>query len=176
MGGMCGDLVAGIIDPTDVVIGPHGQVTLPFVRQQLKKPHTFVTDYDKDNVLNSVPANSLSSHDYDYHLKKQHKLLGVGTLDLPAAVWAAERFKLLHRPTVWAEMTAKCGAATIDEYAMMYVHFTRMMANNPNATIIEIQNIINGQLIDELLKLNFSINPQGYKLYQQWLTINLKKD
>ena len=108
-GGTAGDIVSLIIDPAE----------LSRDRQRLKKPHLFASDAEKDNFLDTAPWASVPSHDFEYHQRRQHEILAIVCRTKPNALWAAERFKSMHRPHVWEEMTQHCGAADVETYAQM---------------------------------------------------------
>jgi hypothetical protein len=164
MGGTCGDLVTAMIDSTDVTL-TDGSIKFPSDRIRLKKPHTFASDNEKDLVVESSVYRSISSHDYDYHLRKGHKILSVGIDNTAAATWCAERFKNLHKPHVWKEMSLRCGANTIEEYAQMYMDFTNMVKTNPNATVISINDILTGNLLTTFIELGIETDSNASALY-----------
>lgn len=171
MGGTAGDLVSAVIDSTDVKVN-NGSIELPIERTLLKKPHTFNNDYEKDVVINSTIYRSISSHDYEYHQQRNHKILCIGIDDMPSAIWAAVRFKNLHRPLVWEEMTQKCGANSIEEYAQMYIDFTNMVRQNPQVKIINITDIITGRLLEALSEMGVQTDPRASELYNAWTETN----
>ena len=171
MGGTCGDLVTAMIDSTDVTL-TNGSIDFPFTRMQLKKPHTFASDNEKDLVIQSSEYRSISSHDYDYHLRKEHKILSVGIDNTAAATWSAVRFKNLHKPHIWKEMSIRCGATTIEEYAQMYIDFTSMVRTNPNATVISINDILTGNLLNTLSELGIETDSNAPALYNAWIETN----
>ena len=115
-------------------------------------------------------TGSVVSHDYEYHIRKNHKLLCIGVFDRASALWAATRFKQLHQLHVWEEMCNKCGANTIEEYAQMYIDYSNMIVENEQNRLIDLRTIINGSLIETLKTLGFKINATAVELYDIWLT------
>jgi hypothetical protein len=88
--------------------------------------------------------------------------------DFTIAMWAADRFRNLHRPHVWQEMQSKCGASTIEEYAQMLIDYSNMVVHNTDC-IVKLEDIRNGQAIDALKKLG--INNPRKNLYLNWLDL-----
>lgn len=171
MGGTAGDLVTAVIDSTDVKVN-NGSIELPIARALLKKPHTFNNEYEKDAVVESTVYRSISSHDYEYHQHRGHELLCIGIDDMPSAIWAAVRFKNLHRPQVWAEMTQKCGADSIEEYAQMYIDFTNMVRQNPRVRILNITDILTGKLLEVLAEMGILTDRRAKEIYTAWTETN----
>ncbi len=168
-GGTCGDLITALIDPTDAVIRPNGSVMHIPERVRLKKPHLFSDDTEKDQYLQSVTHSSVSSHDTDYHIKRQHSFVTVGIRDFSVAVWAATRFKSLHRAEVWAEMQTRCGANSIEDYAQIMMDYTAMVANH-GCDIVHLESIINGCAIQEVEHIiNRPVIPEAEIFYKNWL-------
>ena len=155
-GGTAGDIISNIVDP--------GEMSLD--RQRLKKPHLFSCDEEKDQYIDSSTWGSLPSHDFKYHQSRQHSILGICCRDTPTALWAATRFKALHRPHVWEEMSRACGANTIEQYAQMIIDFGNMIANYTN-NVLYLDRIIAGHAVVDLLKLNMPVT--GKDLYTDWL-------
>jgi len=155
-GGTAGDIVARIIDNQE----------LSKDRQRLKKPHLFFSDKEKDQYINDSAWASLPSHDFEYHQSRQHKILGVCCRDMPSALWAADRFKVQHRPHVWEEMSRACGANTIEQYAQMIIDFGNMIANYTN-NVLYLDRIIAGHAVADLLDLDMPVT--GKDLYTEWL-------
>jgi len=172
MGGTAGDLVTALLDSRGVVMGPFS-AEVPAHRTQLKKPHMFYNDSQKDSMLSSIDG-VVSSHDYDYHLRRGHKIIIVTVTDMDSAMWAATRFKDLHRNHVWAEMSAKCGAETIEQYAQMYLDFSIYAIENQNALTINLNDILNGNLLNCLRELNIPVSANAQELYNIWLNKETK--
>jgi hypothetical protein len=166
MGGACGDLVASVIDSVGTELNSNGTLLIPKDRAWLKKPHLFVDDVEKDQYISEVTAKSISSHDYYYHVRKKHDIICIGIFDKPSALWAAVRFKELHRPEVWEKMTDSCGAETIDDYANMYLHTTTKMTKLNQPKVIDLADILKGNLITVLKQ--YTDNSLNVDLYNQW--------
>jgi hypothetical protein len=168
-GGTCGDLLSALIDPTDVEL-EFGAISHVMERQRLKKPHTFANHEEKDQYIVSIAEKYLSipSHDLDYHVQRGHKFISITVQDFKVAMWAAQRFKKLHRPQVWQEMQTKCGAGTIEDYAQMLIHYSNMVATHTD-NIVKLEDIQNGLALDSLKKLG--INVLSKNLYQNWLDL-----
>jgi len=109
---------------------------------------------------------SVSSHDFNYHLSRTHKILGVVCRHFSNALWAASRFKKLHRPHVWEEMTAFCGADTEEAYAQAIMDFGNMVVTY-TTNIVYLDEILNGHAIEKLQALGYQTDEQTYK---KWLT------
>jgi hypothetical protein len=168
-GGTCGDLLSAMIDPTDVEL-EFGAISHVMERQRLKKPHTFANHEEKDQYIVTIAKQYLSipSHDLDYHVSRSHKFIAITVQDLSIAVWAANRFRSMHRPHVWEEMQSNCGASTIEDYAQMLIHYSNMVVNHTE-NIVKLEDILAGQAIDSLEKLG--INNLDKNLYQTWLAL-----
>lgn len=159
VGGTAGDIITKILDPRDLTLE----------RQKLKKPHVFKTDLEKDLFLETTEYISIPSHDFAYHCSRGHKLLGIVCRDMPTALWAANRFKQLHRPHVWKEMTTFCGADTSEAYAKMILDFGNMLASYTN-NVLYLDDIINGHAVDRLKELGYQV--PGKDIYKKWLIEN----
>lgn len=155
-GGTAGDIVARIIDNQE----------LSKDRQQLKKPHSFSSNKEKDQYIADSIWGSLPSHDFEYHQLRQHNILGIRCRDTPSALWAANRFKAMHRPHVWEEMSRVCGATTIEQYAQMIIDFGNMIANYTD-NVLYLDRIIAGHAVADLLDLGAPVT--GKDLYTEWL-------
>jgi hypothetical protein len=168
-GGTCGDLISALIDPTAAVF-QNSTVLHDINRQRLKKPHKFNNSEEKDQFIDTISTEYLSipSHDLEYHIAKNHKFIAITVQNFDIAMWAAERFRSLHRPHVWEEMQSKCGATTIEEYAQMLINYSNMVVHNTDC-IVKLEDIRNGQAIDALKKLG--INIPNKNLYQTWLDL-----
>jgi len=167
MGGTCGDLICVLFDSIDAEIY-HNRVSLTLERQRLKKPHTFYNDEEKDQYLENISKiyKSIPSHDIEYHIRRQHEFIGIAVDEFKTALWAARRFKKLHKPQVWKEMQSACGAKTVEEYAQMMLDYSYMIKEQ-TSKIILLEEIISGQAIEKLQSL---VNKQlNCDFYQQWL-------
>ena len=168
MGGTCGDLISALIDPTDAIMNGC-KLSLSVDRQRLKKPHLFSNDADKDVYLEQVLTKykSIPSHDLDYHVRKKHEFIGIIVETFDTAMWAATRFKDMHREHVWQEMQKSCGADTIEKYAQMTIDYGNMMLQYTQRTIT-LESIRHGTAIDRLAE--YIDEPIDQTLYHTWLT------
>jgi hypothetical protein len=157
-GGTAGDIISRIIDPRELSVD----------RQRLKKPYLFSSSEEKDQYIKNSIWDSLPSHDFDYHRAQHHKILGIQCRDMQSAMWAATRFKNIHRPHVWEEMSRACGATNIEQYAQMIIDFGNMIANYTN-NVLYLDRIISGYAIADLLDLDVSVTVTGKDLYMSWL-------
>lgn len=160
MGGTAGDLISLMLDPTE----------LSNERMRLKKPHLFSDDSEKDNFLVTAQWRSLPSHDFEYHRRRSHPLLGIVCRDSRSAIWAATRFKSLHRPHVWEEMSKFCGADDINGYAKAILDFGSMLNQYPRGSILYLDRILTGHACEDLSALGFHV--VGNDVYQKWLAVN----
>jgi hypothetical protein len=167
MGGTCGDITTAVIDPAEAQLR-NGAVLLNAERSRLKKPHTFESNLSKDQYVNEIGLvyNSISSHDLNYHIKKQHNFIGIVVNDAKVALWAAERFKNLHRPHVWQEMQNYCGANSVQDYAQNMIDFGNLVRQHTDQ-IIQVERIMQGKLVEDLATLN--VGTAGKEFYQAWL-------
>lgn len=166
-GGTCGDLVCAMIDPTEAVLLDK-TIKHASDRVRLKKPHLFEGDDDKHTYLKSMSMiyQSIPSHDLDYHLRCEHDFIAVVVKDFAVALWAAERFKTLHKPTVWQEMQQMCGATSTQDYAQILIDYSSMVSIKTKK-IIRLERILRGhagQDLSCLLQKNIDCC-----LYDQWL-------
>jgi hypothetical protein len=159
VGGTAGDIITQILDPSDLTLD----------RQRLKKPHLFKNNNEKDLFLKTTSFASIPSHDFAYHYDCNHEILGIVCRDFANAMWASQRFKKLHRPHVWKEMTAFCGADTEEAYAQAIMDFGNMVANYTN-NVIYLDEILKGNAVDRLQTLGYQV--PGLEKYKQWLTFN----
>ena len=168
-GGTCGDLISALIDSTDTEF-EFGSISHVLVRQRLKKPHTFASNEEKDQYIIDISTKYLSipSHDLDYHVLRDHKFIAITVQDFAVAMWAANRFRSMHRPHVWEEMQSKCGASTVEDYAQMLIHYANMVVNH-TGNIVKLEDILAGQAINSLEKLG--IDNLDKNLYQHWLDL-----
>ena len=168
-GGTCGDLVSALIDPRGAELRPNGTVLHVPERVRLKKPHLFADDVEKDQYLESVAYDSISSHDSEYHIKRNHPFLSVSVQDFETALWAAGRFKSLHREHVWAEMQSKCGANSVEEYAQMMIDHTNMVAQS-GCNIVKLESILQGSVIDDIQSfIGRPVIPSAVEFYKNWM-------
>ena len=162
-GGTCGDMISAILDPAGADF-KNTTVMLVQDRTRLKKPHLFESDTEKDQYLIEAEKKyqSIPSHDLDYHIRRGHDFVGITVQDKTVALWAAERFKKLHRAHVWKEMTAACGADTVEGYAQMMIDFSNLVIQHTNK-IITLESIKAGTVLQNQLLSTVNKN-----LYQNW--------
>lgn len=167
MGGTCGDLVTMLYDSSNGQV-TENKIILSKDRGKLKKPHLFKNNSEKDQYLIEISKyyNSIPSHDLAYHIERKHEFIGITVDDFKVALWAAERFKQLHRPHVWEEMTQACGATTIEQYAEMYIHFSNLIKQHTD-NIIKLEDIVNKRLLDVITIENYNRS-----IYTNWLINN----
>lgn len=168
MGGTCGDLVSALIDVTGVEL--QGSTVQHITqRARLKKPHLFKDDAEKDLYIEMAGEfGSISSHDLDYHLRRQHEFLAVIVNDQSTANWAAERFQTLHRPQVWKEVSTAMGIQSYQDYAQMMLDYSAMVANHTRF-VVKLQNILEGHAVEDLESLGIAVTPQACDFYHKWL-------
>ena len=173
-GGTCGDLITAMIDCRDAKFDSTSVIHNK-QRQQLKKPLTFANDEGKDVYLQQISKqyNSIPSHDLDYHVKRKHQFISITVEDPTVALWAATRFKRLHRPHVWEEMQRACGSDTIEDYAQILIHYSNMVKLYTDR-IITLESIRHGNAISELEKLlHNKLTNAGKNVYQTWLRLQM---
>ena len=168
MGGCCGDIITGLIDTKGISIASSKCVILK-ERSKLKRSFEFDNTAEKDVYIASACRywNSLPSHDADYHMQNNHTYIGILCSDLEIALWAATRFRGLHRDSVWERMSKASGAKTIEEYAQLIIDFSSMIKTGTHKTI-ELKDIVNGHAIDKL-KLLTNVDSSASIMYDQWL-------
>jgi glycerol kinase len=174
-GGTCGDLVSAIIDSRGAALNSNGTALLPQQRTKLKKPHMFETDASKDQymqmIFDDVDVISITSHDLAYHLTRHHQIIGITVQQFDIALWAAKRFKNLHRAHVWQEMQSQCGASTVEEYAQTLINYSSMISEKTDK-IIGLEDVVSGQAISALQHvLKIDVDTAGKDFYQSWLNI-----
>lgn len=168
MGGTCGDLVTALIDPRDSMLQG---TTVQHVaeRTRLKKPHEFALSTDKDCYMRTLRWHSIPSHDLDYHLSRQHQIIGIQIKSLAAALWAARRFQNLHHPRVWQQMQERCGAKDTDHYAVIMMDFGSWVAQKV-ARCIDLECILEGRADHELaVRFGIDVSLSARELYRSWL-------
>jgi hypothetical protein len=167
-GGACGDVITALFDNTGAYYRGN-TVMIDADRSRLKKPHEFANNIDKDQYLVEMATKyqSIPSHDLAYHALRQHKFIGVTVHDWAVALWAAQRFKDLHRPHVWAEMAAACGADTVEDYAQMMLDFSNLIVQHTNK-IVTLESIRAGTALQNPILENANTN-----FYNTWLQLQL---
>jgi len=174
MGGTAGDLVASMIDWQDSRLEMlQDRMELPLHRQQLKKPHTFASDEEKDQYVREMSQRyrSLPSHDLDYHLKRQHRVIGIAVETPEMAQKAALRFKRSHRARVWESVCQGFGIETTRQYADLVLNYSSVIKEKVNV-VITMEDIINGNLLRDLSS-NFGIgfSQKDIHRYNTWMNL-----
>jgi hypothetical protein len=173
MGGTYGDMVAGLINEdlkTDFiwqVARPNEEVS------KLKKPHTFGSDQEKDEYINSISSEykCILSHDQDYHFKRGHNVLGIVVTTMKSALRCAKRFRAAHRAHVWKEMMDRCGAKTIEEYAEMMLHYSSAIEKQ-SKWIISTDEIQDGRVLERITQITGkSLTKSTQNSYKNWRMI-----
>jgi hypothetical protein len=171
-GGSCGDLITAMIDNRDSTFYSKA-VMHDKQRQRLKKPLAFANDEEKDVYIQQISEQykSIPSHDLDYHVKRKHNFISITVEDPKVALWAATRFKNLHRPHVWQEMQQACGAATVKDYAQILMHYSNMVRQHTDK-VISLESIHKGRAIQELESvLSIRVDQPRQNLYRNWLLL-----
>lgn len=165
-GGTCGDVITALFDSTDTSYRAN-TVMIGADRSRFKKPHTFVNDEEKDQCLAEMTTKyqSIPSHDLDYHIRRQHEFIGITVQNWDMALWAAQRFKNLHRPHVWAEMTKSCGAKSIEDYAQIMIDFSNLVVQHTDK-IVTLESIRAGTALQNLVLQNTDKD-----FYKIWLDL-----
>ena len=166
-GGTCGDLITALIDSRGAYFKGKAMM-FDLERMQLKKPHMFNSHTEKDQYIAnmSVKYQSIPSHDLDYHVQGKHAMIGITVQDMDTALWAAERFKQLHRPHVWLEMQTACGANSVGDYAQIMIDFSNQLQQHTDRTV-SLESIRAGTVLDQLGQLT-TLSPTSKNLYQNW--------
>lgn len=165
-GGTCGDVITALFDSTGTSYRGN-TVMIDADRSRLKKPHEFATNESKDQYLEEMATKyqSIPSHDLAYHALRQHEFIGITVRDWAVALWAAQRFKDLHRPHVWAEMVAACGADTVEDYAQMMLDFSNLIVQHTNK-IVTLESVCAGTALQNPILENTDNN-----FYNTWLKL-----
>ncbi len=168
-GGTCGDLISALIDTKDVKFRQTA-ILHSKERMRLKKPHLFADDKEKDDFIENISKEycSIPSHDLNYHMGRRHKFIGITVEDFQIAVWAAKRFKRLHKTEVWESMMSHCGAKTIEDYAQVLLDFSNLICQH-TTRLVKLEDIVNGNAI---MSLNvIGITNCDKNLYTNWLDL-----
>jgi hypothetical protein len=169
-GGACGDLITALIDPRDTQVNQKS-MQLSQLRQRLKKPHLFANKHEKDQYINLIRNHYLSipSHDFEYHKQNNHDIIAIDVDTDDAALWASNRFKQLHRASVWQQMTTVCSANSVESYAQAMKDFSKMAALHARHSI-KLTDIINGNAMTVLATWpGLVINSDANNIYCKWL-------
>lgn len=173
-GGTCGDLITALIDASNIKFDFFLKTLIHDpTRSQLKKPHLFSSNEDKDSYLQDISKqyNSVPSHDLEYHTLRGHLFISITVEDFDTALWAAQRFKDCHRAHVWEEMINKCGAKSVKDYAQILIDFSRLVRQHTDK-IVKLEDIKNGNVIEPLEKIiNHSLPQKNRNIYRNWLDI-----
>lgn len=171
-GGACGDLISALIDPRDAEF-QHTAVKHHVDRVKLKKHFLFANDQEKDLYIEQVgnKYSSISSHDLEYHIRQQHSFISIVTNDLNTATLAANRFKQLHRPQVWEELTKMLMINTVADYAQMIIDYSNMVKNYSD-NLIKLEDIFNGHAIHQVENiLGYQLEETNKNFYSTWLSL-----
>lgn len=172
MGGCCGDLVTALIDHTNVgLYVAFRTIRLSPQRQRLKKPHEFVDNHAKDNYLSDISRTykSVPSHDIEYHACRKHSFVGIAVTDASTALWAAHRFRNVHRPAVWHSVMQACGIQHVEQYAQLLLDYGSMICNRTDH-LIDVGAIRHGELLPQLeLILGRDLDQAARNCYRNWL-------
>lgn len=169
-GGTCGHVLAAIIDSTNCELSKTA-VRMPAERCRLNKPHTFLNDLEKTQYVQNISLvyNSLPSHDLTYHVSAGQDFITVTVNKFNTALWAAERFKQLHRPNVWEEMQQFCGANDVAGYAKTLIDYSNMVKTHTKK-IVTLERILSGYAVEDLA--NYVESPElDNNFYQEWLKL-----
>ena len=172
MGGCCGDLACALIDPTQASFNTlAGSVILPPERQRLKKHFLFPNDQHKDNYLEkmSMMYDSVPSHDLDYHVRREHRFIGILVRDHTTALWAATRFKHIHRPSVWESVQKSHSIYNVKQYAQMMLDYSNLLFDCTDI-VVDLKDIVQGRaltVMSELTGHTFDIHAEDF--YNNWL-------
>jgi len=168
-GGTCGDIITAMLDSRDAKF-TNKSVWVDPDRSRLKKPHGFTSSLDKDQYITdmSLLYNSIPSHDLSYHAQNKHPFISITVNDFSLAVWAAERFKKLHRPHVWAEMCQVCGASSIEEYAQILLDYSTLVKQHTDK-LIALERIMTGHAVEDLAQ--FTKHNLDNSFYEQWIKL-----
>lgn len=175
MGGMFGDLLVGTIDSTNATF-KNLKIQHVTDRSKLKKPHNFVSTYEKDTYLTEIftQYKSIPSHDLDYHITSKHRFLGITVSDRKLAINAAARFQYLHAPHVWEEMRRNCGANSIDEYADQMLEYSKLIKQHTDL-IMPLEDIYNGRAVKTLNSFGITIGRREKNFYVNGLDYVLNR-
>jgi len=168
-GGTCGDLITGIIDSKNTRLF-ETRIEHDAARMRLKKPHKFSSFEEKNSYLVDIATQykSIPSHDLDYHSQQSHAFIGITVKDKRCALWAAERFKNMHRSQVWEEMSRFSGAKTVEDYAQLLLDYSNLVETK-TPMIIKLESIIAGDVLDDLKQIvNTTLDND---LYSNWLKV-----
>ena len=167
-GGACGDLLTALIDSSDAQF-QQSTILHSGERTKLKKPFLFADDFEKDTYISIISEKyqSVPSHDIEYHINRNHEFIGITVDNRHVALWAANRFKSLHRPHVWDEMSRACGAQNVDDYAQILIDYSTLVRSHTKK-IVALEDIVHGDAIARLANLDIDAS-NNVEFYKQWL-------
>lgn len=172
--GTCGDLVTALIDSAGTRFNwPLKTVVHLPERCRLEKPTQFANDTEKDHYVGTVSQKyfSISSHNIDYHVRRQHDFIGITVNDSKVALQAADRFRRCHRPHVWKEMQRQCGAKSVEDYAQILIDFSNRIVMHTDK-IVKLEDIHDGSVIPALENiLGHNLEKNKLNFYRNWLDL-----
>lgn len=172
MGGSCGDFLTSLLDNTDTEIDYKlKRMFIPQERCGFKKPHLFQNDEEKIEYMEKtfLKYKSIPSHDSAWHIRQNHKFIGIKVSNPNTAKWAADRFKNLHRPHVWEEMKNITGTNTVEGYSELLLNYGSTIEKYAS-TIVDLDDILNGLILEKLPSMGYSLS-KGYKeLFKQYIS------
>ena len=172
-GGTCGDLLTAFFDTSKAKVDPNGSVLHDKHRTLLKKPHA-TCELEKIKFLQQCQYLSVPSHSLQFHVDHAHDFYSVSVDSKADALWAAARFRDLHKPHVWLEMCQACGVDSIDGYAQTLLDYSNMVAHYTNK-IVKLEYILDGSALDKISNIcDCELDPEAAKFYSDWLNINEK--
>lgn len=172
MGGCCGDLVSALIDPTGARLNTLNRtVDHCSERQRLKKHALFADDTAKDNYLQAMSSLYLSvpSHDLEYHVRRQHRFIGILVRDSATALWAARRFKQAHRLEVWQSIKKSHSIDYVEQYAQLMLDYSNLLLTCTDL-VIDLEDIVRDRALSVLAALtNRTLGICAETFYNDWL-------
>lgn len=170
LGGTGGDIVVATIDSTGCSLNQNS-VVYDSQRQHLKKSWQFSNDAGKLQYLNHIKQSyrSIPSHDTNFHINHGHDFIAVVVANQSTALWASNRFKNLHRPEVWKEMSSINQADTVEKYAHDILDWSTWIQSYTNK-IIFLEDILDGCIEQKLCSIIHTDNIDS-KFYHQWLQV-----
>lgn len=173
MGGSCGDLVTALLDTADAKFDKENKrVLLNPQRCKLKKPHLFANNKEKEHFLENIfqTYNSIPSHDLEWHIQRTDPFLGIKVSSRQTAIWAAERFKKLHKPHVWEEVKLATNINSTDQYADLLLHYGKKITSHTDK-LLDLDEILNGLAIKKLSWLGYSLSTESSDLFHEYITL-----
>jgi hypothetical protein len=117
-----------------------------------------------------ILINSVPSHDLDYHVRSNHRFIGIAVDDCDFALWAAQRFKNLHRARVWREVEQALGITTWQQYAQCMLDYSTLLKTK-TTNVLHLEDILSGHVIPHLehilgYELPIKIKTNAYRNWQ----------